>query len=628
MEDNKEEIYIEDERTQTFPNCETSPQDNIKQQEPIFVMTLEIDEGKPKQIQIYADSKPGELAFEFCKENNLDFESLKQLKIQIEKLMKEHAKEDPLMLKEYEEKKSDDMSKEKTEVREQKTNEMMTKPNQKENSKDEHMLYHYEPYELDGIEHMESKKEFNEQKEKEVHNNNEKVNNYSPLLLKDNKNPNNLKIQHPNETYNKSISVSKYSNNPLSRSITDTHKSSNVKKASKLFPYEFKIQDNRTNARNNRNLYKCQSTAQSKNTIGVNHSYQSLRTRSVANSNPNGVSISRISTINSQSRSKKSIFDRLFKDSQIKRIAYRRPCHFSNTPKKRNSIVSCNNTNTSINTISLMNHYDYCSDEEYARSYQLKSSKGRIDNCSFKPNITPLNPPSLRKTPSSSKKTINIQSTESLVNYKPKIVEKKPLQDKDRYSNYHTINIGSNKTLLQSNSRKVNDNSSLYKPLRDRVIKSSQEESSYLEGIRNESYTNLYIALSGDENVKLCKSNLNLTNIPQNIQNDIHSIIETIMKNNAIYTKEDFINEMKEVFKTLSFEEKRNIINYYKMRINTFKQPIQRNCQTPYLFNSKTSSQMNSPRKSLSCSKNKEAMRRLKELKNPSNKKRNFYYVF
>ena len=44
MEDNKEEIYIEDERTQTFPNCETNPQENIKQQEPIFVMTLELDE--------------------------------------------------------------------------------------------------------------------------------------------------------------------------------------------------------------------------------------------------------------------------------------------------------------------------------------------------------------------------------------------------------------------------------------------------------------------------------------------------------------------------------------------------------------------------------------------------------
>lgn len=45
MEDKKEEIY--DEKTQTFPNCET---ENCKQQEPIFVMTLELDEGNPKQI--------------------------------------------------------------------------------------------------------------------------------------------------------------------------------------------------------------------------------------------------------------------------------------------------------------------------------------------------------------------------------------------------------------------------------------------------------------------------------------------------------------------------------------------------------------------------------------------------
>lgn len=45
MEDKKEEIY--DEKTQTFPNCET---ENCKQQEPIFVITFELDEGNPKQI--------------------------------------------------------------------------------------------------------------------------------------------------------------------------------------------------------------------------------------------------------------------------------------------------------------------------------------------------------------------------------------------------------------------------------------------------------------------------------------------------------------------------------------------------------------------------------------------------
>ena len=536
MEDKKEEIY--DEKTQTFPNCET---ENCKQQEPIFVMTLELDEGNPKQIQIFSDSKPGELAFQFCKDNNLDFESLEQLKIQIENLMKEHIKEEPL----YEEKKNQDAE--------------IIKEN------------HCEPLELENIE------------ENKVLTSNEKIERYTPLYQKNN----NLKIQHPNETYTKSISISKHLQNPLSRSITDTHKSSNVKKSSKLFPYEFKIEDNRANIRNN------------KNTSKVNQSYQSLRARSAANSN-HGVSISRISTMNSQSKSKKSIFDRLFKDSQIKRIAHRRPCHFSNTPSKRNSITSYNNTNTSINTISLMNnHYDYFSDEEYARSYQLKSSKERKNNFSFRPNIAPL----------SSKKSITLQSTYSLINYRPKIIEKKPLQDKDRYNNYHTI--------------KTNG---LYRPLRDRVVTSSQEESTFLDEIRRESYTNLYIALCGDENEKLSKSNLNIVNVPQNIQNDIQSIIQKIKKVNAIYTKEDFINEMKEIFKSLSFEEKRNIINYYKMR--TSKQPIERNCITPSLFNSKTSSQMNSSRKSLSCSKNKETMRRLKELRNPSNKKRNFYYIF
>lgn len=80
------------------------------------------------------------------------------------------------------------------------------------------------------------------------------------------------------------------------------------------------------------------------------------------------------------------------------------------------------------------------------------------------------------------------------------------------------------------------------------MVKSSQEESTFLDEIRRESYTNLYIALCGDENAKLSKSNLNIVNIPRNIQNDIQSIIQKIKKDNTIYTKEDFINEMKEIF--------------------------------------------------------------------------------
>jgi hypothetical protein len=42
-------------------------------------MTIEIDEGKIEKLKIFFDSKPDEVAYEFCRENNLDFNALKFL---------------------------------------------------------------------------------------------------------------------------------------------------------------------------------------------------------------------------------------------------------------------------------------------------------------------------------------------------------------------------------------------------------------------------------------------------------------------------------------------------------------------------------------------------------------------
>ena len=49
-------------------------------------MTVELEKGKSENIKIYRDSKPDELAFDFCKLHNLDFSSLTYLTTQIKKL--------------------------------------------------------------------------------------------------------------------------------------------------------------------------------------------------------------------------------------------------------------------------------------------------------------------------------------------------------------------------------------------------------------------------------------------------------------------------------------------------------------------------------------------------------------
>ena len=62
--------------------------DNNEDKKPFFLMTLEDNLGKCQQIKIYQDSNPSELAFNFCKENNLDFSSMKYIKSNIKTIIK------------------------------------------------------------------------------------------------------------------------------------------------------------------------------------------------------------------------------------------------------------------------------------------------------------------------------------------------------------------------------------------------------------------------------------------------------------------------------------------------------------------------------------------------------------
>ena len=61
---------------------------NNEDKKPFFLMTLEDNMGKCQQIKIYQNSNPSELAYYFCKENNLDFTSMKYIKSNIKSIVK------------------------------------------------------------------------------------------------------------------------------------------------------------------------------------------------------------------------------------------------------------------------------------------------------------------------------------------------------------------------------------------------------------------------------------------------------------------------------------------------------------------------------------------------------------
>ena len=69
---------------------------------PFYLLTLEVNNGESKQIKIYPNSDPFELSYNFCKENNLDFESMKYVKKNIKEIVKKFNKDDRYIMVEEE----------------------------------------------------------------------------------------------------------------------------------------------------------------------------------------------------------------------------------------------------------------------------------------------------------------------------------------------------------------------------------------------------------------------------------------------------------------------------------------------------------------------------------------------
>lgn len=83
---------------QESPSSQNEQLTYTSQEEPLYVMTVELEKGKSESIKIYSDSKPDELAYDFCKLHNLDFSSLSYLTTQIKKLFESIPPTSPSVL--------------------------------------------------------------------------------------------------------------------------------------------------------------------------------------------------------------------------------------------------------------------------------------------------------------------------------------------------------------------------------------------------------------------------------------------------------------------------------------------------------------------------------------------------
>ena len=422
-------------------------------------------------------------------------------------------------------------------------------------------------------------------------NNNKYNNNYEISLDKNTQNNIYKKVQKISKKINKVVKEEDEEN--MDSSSRSKKHIIPIKKNQKLFPYEFKIKKNFSykNKKKNNNKEITQDSINSfynrsnqlsnkgniSSTMNLNNlssieGNQTVNTLKPMNTISN---FSRISSNNNFKKLQNNIFERLFNDAQIKRVAYRRPCHFSsdlrennlNNNNKINSshILDGNSILFSNTNLTLLSNNSYRNDnnKNYNNSYLLRSINTLNPECIFQPNSILKRNKSVNNKRKNHKRNKEINNSENNLNnldYKPIIIKDGEISnEKNKIFN----------TISGTNEKYRNDNkNNIYIPLKNRISWGINQSELLLEGESNDAFENLFYELNDNNGNELNDKNINVEKIPTNILYDIEPITSEIYKNKKNYSIDDFKNEMKEIINRLPKEDKRNIIKFYKNKNN------------------------------------------------------------
>ena len=459
---------------------ENIDEENNKEEEPFALLNLEIEKGIVKQIKLYRNSNPEEVSFAFCKENNIDFSLMSQIKNEIESLMQNYFQS-----------------------------------TQKENQNDNNSSQR---------------------------NKNNFIKNNSNYMT--NKKNDNLINDDEGNNYYQYMNLLKYNNN---------NENINNMNGRKLFFYQFlqeqKDQKYLNNKSNSANKYKLNAF----NTL--NKTKKNYKTKTHFPNNNKKIKYINDSYLtrnfNTIENNNSNIFDRLYNDAKIKRVVYKRPCHYGNHSKEKNIFQDIIDDDFETINGKIINKKTLDMNPSYSRSYQIKPNKLLSKECSFQPNSLIHN-----------QYTNNINNSYNLNN--AHISNNDNINDNHIY--YNNLNF---------NKKKI---SGLYEetyiPLKNKIKYYSNLEGNNNMSIIdntdilvNDAFNNLFnILINNDSNQIMNKNTININNIDKKTILILSPIIQDINNNEIELNSQNFINRLNI---EISNDDKKYLLsNYSKLYIN------------------------------------------------------------
>ena len=531
-----------------------------EEEEPLGILNLEIEKGVIKQIKLYKNSNSEEVAYNFCKENNIDFSHLNQIKNEIDSLMQKYSKI----------------------------------PSEGKTSQ-ENIL--------------------------QKNDSNDIQNNYI--------NSNALNDGNSNDRY--------YTNNTKSNLSNNVYNNNNRK----LFFYQLMEKDkNQKSRRSNKNKSNGYKYKQFKpalfNSIASTKSnnFNKIPRIKSGKSYKYNYSHSFLTQDLMTNNNNSNIFERLYRDAKIKRVVYKRPCHYSNSSKENKIFKNYNNNVYENINGKTFNKMTIGMKPCYLRSYQIKPYQMLNKECSFQPNIYRYN---INNNLSSTYYSNNLYESSEIYN----------VTNKTKSNTCASYNMSSNnKNYLNNNLNFSSDRKSIpyeekYIPLKDKIKHLSNyidynnsNSGNNMEVVSVEAFRNLFNILTDyDQSHILNKNTINLTNIDNNTIVILSPIIKDINNNEIELDLDNFINR---IFKDISNEDKKALIlNYSTVSTDNKNNYIAMNRNSNYkklregvAGNKSNSKNKNSGQKNKIGKFNKNEYQNYNFRKNTgTEKRRNFYYL-
>ena len=346
----------------------------------------------------------------------------------------------------------------------------------------------------------------------------------------------------------------------------------NQKSKRNLFFYQFL--QNEKNQNKQKNLSKSKSANKYKikyfNTINYNNNIIKKDTKNSGSSSLRFINDSYLThnftTINN-SNFNRNIFERLYNDAKIKRLVYRRPCHYC-SQSKENKIFedTMSNIYETINGKTI-NKMDLDMKSNYIRSYQIRPHQLLSKECSFQPNSFKNRNSYINKID-----TYHLNSTHQSYNFlEDNKSSNKYYKTSDNIRNNNNFNgnyLTYNNNTKNSQTKKNVLYEENYIPLKNKTKFFSIIEDN-IEMLSFKAFSNLFSLLTNNDQSKLLNKNtININNIDNNTVSILSQIIQDI-NNNSQNIELNFDDFLKRIFNEITDEDKKFLIyNYSNVETN------------------------------------------------------------